>query len=358
MAASDRRCFAAGYVRGMRCHVKNPPLQEEPERFIKWLMSYLAGHSVSMLIPLGDAGTDLIARHQDEIRRYTRLYLPPYDRFLVAHDKIRTNQAAEKAGVAIPRCWYPGAGDVETVIREATWPVLVKPGIGVGARGIVRANTPEELRSAWVTSQNGCFVQEMIPLTGSQYVVDILIDEQARTVAAVASKKVRFYPVSGGASTLSQTVHRPDLCDATERLLRAIGYHGVANVDFIEDPRDGVPKLLEINPRFGEMHGVCSAAGVDLPWLLYRAAHGEKLPYAATYPAGVSMRFSPTDLMWFLKSSDRFRAKPGFWESLMGNKVAHTLIQGSDFGPVVGYLLENLALLGDPKKFAYRFRRR
>ncbi|GAG17697.1 unnamed protein product, partial [marine sediment metagenome] len=66
------------------------------------------------------------------------------------------------------------------------------------------------------------------------------------------------------------------------------------------------------------------------------------------------VRFLPTDMMWFLKSADRFRVKPGFLQCFSG-KVEHILFTGNDYGPLIGYAIENLALLADPHGFRYRF---
>ncbi|GAG06931.1 unnamed protein product, partial [marine sediment metagenome] len=180
-----------------------------------------------MLIPLGDVCVELIAQHQEEIRRHTRLFMPEYDRFMVAHDKILANKAAQAAGVPIPRCWYPDEAGLDAVLKSADFPVLVKPAMDVGARGIIRADSPGQLQRAWSMHRHSAgrkFVQELIPLTGRQYVLDLLMDTQFRLVAAVASQKVRFFPVKAGAGTLSRSINRPDLCQAAAGLLRSIGY--------------------------------------------------------------------------------------------------------------------------------------
>jgi len=356
-AAADRRWCAAFYVRGLRHRLRYPSVIDAPERFIEWLLDYLRSRPVETVLPLGDVGTELVARHQEEIRNHARLFIPPYDVFWVAHDKIKTNKAAVAVGVPVPRSWYPEEEGLDVVLREGSYPLIVKPSVGVGARGIVRVNSPGELERVWAAvhkSGRRVFVQEHIPLTGRQFVVDVLLDEKGRDVAVVASEKVRFFPVRGGASTLSRSLHCDHLCELTVKLLRSFGYYGVANVDYIEDPRDGVIKLLEINPRFGEMHAICAASGVDLAWLYYRLARGDDVDAVKRYQANRYLQFLPTDAMRFLRSSDRFRTKPAFVECF-NRDVHHTLFAGSDFGPMMGYVLENIALLARPGQFLYRF---
>jgi predicted ATP-grasp superfamily ATP-dependent carboligase len=356
-AGSDRRFCAGFFVRGLQNRVIYPSLEAGPALFIEWLLGYIKTNPVKMILPLGDSCVELVAEFQNDIRKHTLLYMPAYKNFMVAHDKIKANKAAERVGVAVPRCWYPDEDGLDAVLKSADFPVLVKPAVGVGARGIVRADTPAELEKAWAGtdgSDRRFFIQELIALTGRQYVIDILLDSDLRTVASVASQKVRFYPVKAGASTLSRSLKNQQLSDISARLLGSMGYYGIANIDLIEDPRDGIAKFLEINPRFGEMHAICNAVGIDMPMLLYRLACGETLEPIEDYPEDIYLRFLPTDLMWFLNRPDRFRTEPGFFKSFNSN-VRHTLVEGTDFGPAIGYLLENLALLADPKKFAYRF---
>lgn len=359
VAASDHYCCVGFFVHGLRNRVIYPSVENSPGKFIDWLMNYLCTHPTSMLLPLGDVCVELIARYQHEIRKHTLLFMPDYRYFMTAYDKIQTNKVAEAVGIPIPRCWYPDEVGLDIVLRSVSFPVVVKPAIGVGGRGIIRADSPCELEKIWVRtlkSNTRMFVQEFVPITGRQYVVDTLTDTDSRTVAAVASEKVRFYPLNGGASTLSRSVRMPELCEIVTNLLRSIRYHGIGNTDFIEDPRDGVVKLLEVNPRFGEMHSICNAVGIDMPYLLFRVAAREVLPVVQDYPEGKYIRFLPTDMMWFLKSAGRFRAVPGLLESF-SSKVIDTLFEDSDYGPLIGYAMENIAFLADPKKFCYRFMR-
>jgi len=40
-------------------------------------------------------------------------------------------------------------------------------------------------------------------------------------------------------------------------------------VEFKRDPRDGKFKLMEINPRLWQWHGLAAACGIDLPRIAY-----------------------------------------------------------------------------------------
>ena len=66
-----------------------------------------------------------------------------------------------------------------------------------------------------------------------------------------------------------------DAVDAALRLLGAFDYFGLSQVEFKRDPRDGKFKLMEINPRLWQWHGLAAACGVDLPRIAYADLVGE-----------------------------------------------------------------------------------
>ena len=70
------------------------------------------------------------------------------------------------------------------------------------------------------------------------------------------------------------------------RLLRALEFHGVSQVEFKRDPRDGRYKLMEVNPRLWQWHGLAAACGVDIPRIAYWDLLGARLPPARMNGAG------------------------------------------------------------------------
>jgi len=356
IAASPRRYCVGFYSRCVRERLRYPSAEHEPEAAREFLLRYVSRGHVDVLFPVGDSGTELVARHQEAFRRYTRLALPPYDVFRAGRDKVLTLQAAARAGVAIPRTWYPHEATVEAVAREAAYPCLIKPAISAGARGITLVRTPEELVAlfAGVEARFGrAFVQDFVPQTGLQYKVDAVVGQGGRALAGVAYEKLRYYPPTGGSSTCNRTVRRPDLVEAALRVLAELAWFGFADFDFITDPRDGLVKLMEINPRFPECYRAVSAAGVDMTELVYRLAHGEEPePQLACRP-GRYVRFLPGDLLWFLTSPDRWKHLGAFLD-FWSPDVEYQVVSRRDPGPILGYVLENVML--SRAELASRFR--
>ena len=97
-----------------------------------------------------------------------------------------------------------------------------------------------------------------------------------RTGAFVA-RRFRQYPVEFGCSTLVETVEAPEVENAARKLLGAMRFSGIVEVEFKRDPRDREFKLLDVNPRAWRWMSLGARAGVDFPYLLYRQCHGETI---------------------------------------------------------------------------------
>jgi predicted ATP-grasp superfamily ATP-dependent carboligase len=119
-------------------------------------------------------------------------------------------------------------------------------------------------------------------------------------------------------------------------------------VEFRYDPRDGLPKLMEINPRFWGSLPLAVYAGVDFPYLIFQLAQGQPVPAPPHYALGKRCRWIlPGDLLHFLKNPRRFHLDPGFFHFFDKN-TAHDFFSWTDPLPVAGRVLTLLTLLYDP----------
>ena len=106
-------------------------------------------------------------------------------------------------------------------------------------------------------------------------------------IAAVPRSRER---VDSGVSIAGRTVRRPELSDTAAAVARAIGLTGVANVQ-LRYSTDGVPALLEVNPRFPGAMPLTIASGVDMPSLLLDLVLGRPVPSAVDFEELANVRF-------------------------------------------------------------------
>lgn len=362
-AGSERRFSCGFYSRYCRERHVYPSPRYHPKEFQRWLLEFLDRRKIEMLFPLGHYGAVAVSQIQDEVCKRTSLLMPDHATFQTAYAKISTMKTATAAGVSIPDSWFPleypgGINDVLPQIER--WPVLVKPSIGVGARGVVWCHDADALRQrfAEIEAEYGeSYVQDFVPPGGMQYKVDMLVDSQQRRLAGIVYGKTRMYPPDGGSSTLNFSAHRPDILDLAHRMLLRLEWVGFCDFDFVVDPRDGVPKLMEINPRFPESFHMGTSVGIDFPMMMYRLARGEPVAPVNDYPKDRFLRFLPGDLMWFLRVDNkrRFGTWPG-WFRFFDNRTAYQLCSAHDIGPVIGYTLDGLLTLFDTSSRRERLR--
>lgn len=190
-------------------------------------------------------------------------------------------------------------------------------------------------------------IQEFIPREGPGYGASFLLNENGQVKASFVHKRLREYPVTGGASTLRESVRRDDIRDMALTLLKALDWFGVAMVEFKLDPRDGIPKLMEINPRFWGSLSLAVEAGVDFPYLLYLMSRGKKFKPVEHYQIGKKCRWLlPGDILHFIHNPRRGSLLPQFlhfWD----RNTAYDILSLEDPLPVLGRLLTPLTFIYD-----------
>ena len=234
---------------------------------------------------------------------------------------------------------------MDAIVRQIEFPCIVKPDFSCGASGIRRIASAAELSEAYrqTCRQFGpSCVQELIPPGGKQYVAHTFSGKDGTLHAAVVMHEIRFFPIAGGTGSLSRSVKRPDIVETCRRLLSRMCWSGIGNIDLVEDPRDGQLKVMENNPRPGGSIKVAFEAGVDFADLYLRHALDEDLPTYSDYREGVFIRHMPLDVMWFLCSPDRFRARPS-WFRFTGRDLHYLGGSRDDPRPLIAGLLSGLS---------------
>jgi len=352
---SHRRVCVGFFSRYPHKRFVYPSPYTDENGFLDSVLTYLKNQRFDVVLVVGDRTTDLLSKHKNKILRHAKLPLVDFDRYQQCRNKSLTMKWAEKLGIPIPKTWYPEEESIEAIAQKVEYPVVLKPNTSDGARGISYPKNPEELVTGYaktVGEYGACHVQEYIPQTGMQYKAELLLDKQGEVTAWCVYNKLRYYPLSGGSSTLNSTVDRKDILDLAARLLKGLGWYGMGDCDFIEDPRDGIPKLMEVNPRFTRSIKIAVMAGVDFPKMLMDIALDEKVVPDLSFRTGVYLRYLPSDLVWFCKSPNRWTAQPNFFW-VWGNNLHEEIFSLKDPGPVLGFVLSKIQNLCDPRERKY-----
>ncbi|MGE5247037.1 MAG: ATP-grasp domain-containing protein [Verrucomicrobiota bacterium] len=338
VAVGERTRFApALFSRYCSRRFLHPSPATSPEAFLDALQKELRVGGYDVLLAMEFGTQVLIARNRHRLAERTRFPFASADLAIRVQDKGELASFASAHGVECPATFRPeGPGDVHGMAETLPYPLLIKPRLSSGGRGIVRVGTPSQLRQAYPkvhAVHPAPILQECLPPGGAALGVGVLMNFSSEPRATFAYRRLREYPVAGGPSTLRESVRDEPLCRTTERLLSALGWVGVAMAEYKVDTRDGRPKLLEVNPRFwGSLHHAI-LSGVDFPHLLCRMAIDGDAPPLREYRVGVRSRsLIHGDLMHFVENPRRFHLHPGFLDF----SIPDDLLSASDPWPVVG----------------------
>src|SRR5207248_63861 len=146
----------------------------------------------------------------------------------------------------------------------------------VDDRGALLARYDEACR---IGAADGVMVQEFIPGGGEAQFSFAALCLDGRPLASLTGRRTRQCPMDfGRASTYVETVDEPAVEALARRLLGAMRYTGLVEVEFKRDPRDGRCKVLDINARTWGWHSLGHRAGLDFPYLQWRLIRGEAVP--------------------------------------------------------------------------------
>ena len=300
--AVDHRPSALGFRSRFARPCVGPRRLDDEDGFIRFLSAL--GESFrgpAPIFALDDDDLNAIARHAEPFGDRFLYPHPPWETLERIQDKRYQVERARELGVPVPRTSAEPTA-------EFGFPVLVKPfqpgdfrrRFGLKA---FRVETEDELAGAWQRAKPyDPLVWEFIPGGDDElYTLGSYLDRQGRALGVFCGRKRLQDPPRVGNARVAESVWVDEVVEQGLALLRGLGYHGVSQVEFKRDPRDGVFKLIEVNPRLWQWHSLAERCGVNLPLIAYRDLVGDAL-------APVVMR--PVRERWAITLKDGKRPTP------------------------------------------------
>lgn len=327
-----------------------PDPARHPDAFIAALEASVRDNGVELIMPVAEIATILVSRHRAVFGVGCRV--PTADAAIVsrAADKLDVIRTAESIGVPVPKYVVATAPDQIPDI-DFPYPVVVKPprsrvetAEGWRSCEVGFADTPEQLRQQLADRplyQFPLMIQERIAGPGAGV---FACYHDGRPMALFSHRRLRERPPWGGVSVLCESAALdPVTTRAATRLLEAIGWEGVAMVEFKRDVRDGTAKLMEINGRFWGSLQLAIEAGVDFPVQLLETACGRAQDLVTSYDIGVRSRWLWGDIDALLLALFRPQARdlrangrgPLVWDflHLFGKNLRYENPRRGDLGP-------------------------
>lgn len=320
-----------------------------PQKTLEAVKAELESYHYDLVIPMNDDVAILLSKHKKDLAGLTTVAVNNWETIQFSIDKLKTMEVCMKQGLPCPQTFLRKEEFFNA--QSIKYPLVIKPRTGCGAVGFHisenEIDAKEYLGKAEI-KYGPCLIQEFIPQNDLQYKCEVYIDRTGEMKGACVFAKDRWYPINGGSSCLNETVNRPDIIKDCEALLKAINWKGYADIDLIQDPRDGKAKIMEINPRITGSVKICFEAGVNFAKMIIEDFHGKEVQPQFDVKYQTYLRYMHTDVLWFLKSPNRFKAKPS-WFSF--RNTSDQIFSWNDLWVGIAFTIQGFAkLIKDKKK--------
>jgi D-aspartate ligase len=304
-----------------------------------------------VLFPTSDETAALLSKFRTALSRRFRVSTPSWDVLRWAYDKRLTYQLAVEQQVDYPTTIYP-ATEADLEAANCTFPAILKPATHSFVNRFTAdkawpvANRDELLeryrQARELIPSDLILVQELIPGSGKSQFSYAALCCDGQPIASLTARRTRQYPIDFGySSSFVETLDLPEIVEPSRRLLGAMGYTGLVEVEFKLDAPNGGYKLLDINPRLWTWAALGGRAGVDFPYLLWQMMVGRPVR-EQTARAGARWVRMSTDVPAAIHEMLRGRLNPRDYFRSLRSPIEFALMAADD--PLPGLL--DLPLFG------------
>ncbi len=298
-----------------------------------------------VLFPTSDESAALLSKFHAALSRRFRVSTPTWDILRWAYDKRLTYRLAAEERVDFPSTIYPTTEDDLEAARCA-FPAVLKPATHAAINRFTAdkawpvANRQELLaryrQARELIPPDLILVQERIPGGGESQFSYAALCCGGQPIASLTARRTRQYPIDFGySSSFVETLDIPEIVAPSRRLLAAIRYTGIVEVEYKLDARNGRYKLLDINPRLWTWSPLGGRAGIDFPYLLWQMMVGGPVT-KLTGRTGVRWVRMSTDVPAAIHEMLRGRLSLGAYFRSLRSPVEFALMAADD--PLPGLL--------------------
>jgi protein-tyrosine-phosphatase/predicted ATP-grasp superfamily ATP-dependent carboligase len=262
------------------------------------LRMFVQAEQVDWLVPSSDSALSVLIEGYEDLSSLCVVGCPHPGVVRRVLDKSSTLDVAARCGVPVPTSvTIPDETELERVLPALGFPIVAKPADkeqpGIHSFKTRTFETAREIRAAFASQPT--FGKGLLFQTyhGGQGVGVELLMHRGKPIAAFQHRRLLENPPSGGVAVIaiSEALNKT-LLDHSVRLLNALGWSGVAMVEFRHDSTTNETALMEVNGRFWGSLPLAIAAGVDFPRYAFEIARGVRPKVSAAYRLGLRVRWT------------------------------------------------------------------
>ncbi|HUK95791.1 MAG TPA: hypothetical protein VLU96_12180 [Gaiellaceae bacterium] len=267
------------YEFGLRSrYLRRRTLAAGDEDVLEALRHAGAGGERPVLFLERDENVETVLRNWDEVRALADVPLPK-DPEAVRRLRRKDLLPAVAAEAGVPSPLTVRAESPEAILEAGLKPpVLLKPlegqefALAFGEKAFVAA-TLDEAVAGWKRARERGFdtiLQELVPDSHEQvFSLFTYVGREGRPLASVVGRKIRQGPLRFGTSAVFASGHDEEVHELGQRLLAAVDYRGLAHVELVRDPRDGLLKVIEVNTRPPVWAGIATGPELGIARVAY-----------------------------------------------------------------------------------------
>jgi D-aspartate ligase len=357
------RWYYSRYCKPIIC----PSFKTDEDRFIQFLLRLGEKRKPirDVLIPTSDAALIAISKNKMVLEKYFRSMVCDWGTVEKFIDKIKIYKIAESLGIQTPRTFCPrDKNEATRIAHEISYPCLVKPTISHTftkkfKKKLFKANNRLELLEMYSNLTSKGFrmmVQEDIHGEDRNLItLNTVFNDNSEPLVIFMHRRLRQNPPKYGVVALGESVWEPRIIDPAIKLLKAIGFQGIAHVEFKLDPWTNDFKFIELNGRSYLSISLPTACGINLIYTAYRNAIGEKVPplknYKCIYECGVKWLDLPSYIESIIKLREIKHVPLGqSVRPLLSRKLSFATLSRDDPAPL---LMELIFLIKNFRKILY-----
>ncbi len=231
-----------------------------------------------LLFPTDDYYVRILSQNREELSNFFNVTVDDWGVIKHFFNKRFSYPLASENNIPIPETHYPNSiEDIEIISEKIEYPCIIKPAIMLdfykyfGQKVFVCKNKMELLKNYTkalkILQPEELLIQEIIPGNcENQYSVGMFFDRD-KSYNLISGRRKRQHPIDfGNATTFAETVNIPILIEYAEKILKAVNFSGICEVEFKYDSRTKEFKFFEVNPRTWKWHMISEVA--DIPFLL------------------------------------------------------------------------------------------
>ncbi len=290
--AGDQSLLSYGF--GMADFSVQVPSSNQSD-YIPFVVEYCQEKNIDVLLPITTRELESLAENIHLFERIgTKVVISPLNNLKIANNKFFVLEHAQSIGVPVPK--FTQVFQFQELsdyclerFREGEVKQCFKPVNGNGSRGfgVVTINLNSDFlheKSGWMPLEleewgkrmgSGQFETPLLVsdfLEGKEYSVDVLMN-RGKIQYCIPRRRDKMI---GGISVTGVIEHNKELIELSNKLVKSLNMNGPIGVQWKYDS-NGIPKLLEINPRLQGTTSACILAGVNLPLEAVKGVLGHEI---------------------------------------------------------------------------------